>query len=432
MLASLPRPRALALLTLSLALLGCGAGDSAGSTAPGDPSGVRARQAQAFVRSTGINTHTYYTNTAYHLRFPTIKRRLVELGVHHVRENLVPNRPDQYRMLNQLAAAGIDSQLIIGDPRNGRRGMRKLVGILATRLRGSVSAAEGPNEYDLSGDPRWRERLDRYQRALYRTLRRTAATTELPLVGPSVGQLKDGLEVTDLSRWLDYGNIHSYPDGDPPEWILQTWLTAAARTSGSKPVMATESGYHNALRAHTGQRPVSEAAAAVYLPRIYLDYYANGIVRTFPYELIDEFPDRGGDEPEWNFGLLREDLSPKPAFIAVRNLIGALEDPGPGFTPGRLDFALGGDTEALRSLLLQKRDGRFYLALWRATSVWDADARAPLAPRSAPLQVSFANPPETVRLARLDGAREPLQLSAGATSFEVGPRVAILEIDPAG
>jgi hypothetical protein len=435
MLASLATVRALVLLTLGLALLGgCGADGSAGATAPGDPSGVRAHQAQGFVRSTGINTHTYYTNTAYHRRFPTIKRRLLELGVHHVRENLVPDRPDQYRMLNQLAAAGIDAQLIIGDPRNGLGGMRDLVRILATRLDGAVSAIEGPNEYDLSGDPNWRQRLDRYQRALYRTVHRTPGTAELPVVAPSVGQLKDGLEVTDLSRWLDYGNVHSYPDADPPELILSTWLAAAARTSGSKPVMATESGYHNALAARWGQRPASEAASATYLPRIYLDYYARGIVRTFPYELIDEFPDRGDDEPESNFGLLRYDLSPKPAFIAVRNLIDLLEDPGPRFTPGRLDFSLGGDTDNLRSLLLQKRDGRFYLALWRETSVWDPNRREPLPADVAPLQVSFANPPDRLSLVRpnTSTARQPLPPSAATTSLQIGPRVALLEIDPAG
>jgi hypothetical protein len=429
--------RAVAVLALALCLLaGCGAGDSSGRTTPaGDANGVRARAAQSFVESLGVNTHTYYTDTVYHRRFATVKRRLVELGVRHVRENLVPDRPDQYRMLNRLAAAGIDAQLIIGDPRNGLAGMRRLVRILATRLAGAVSAAEGPNEYDLSGDRRWRARLDRYQPALYRTVRSTPGLRNLPVVGPSVGQLEDGLVVTDLSRWLDYGNIHSYPDAEPPELILDTWLEAAARTSGSKPVMATETGYHTALRASEGQRPTSEAAMATYVPRIYLDYFARGVVRTFPYELLDEFPNPRRDEPEWNFGLLRNDLSPKPAFVAVRNLVDTVEDSGASFTPGRLDYELGGDTAKLESVLLQKRDGRFYLALWRATSVWDANARAPLNPGADPVQISFANPPERVSLYlpnRAREAQEELPLRADTTSLEVGPRVAVLEIDPAG
>jgi hypothetical protein len=432
-----PCLRALASLTLVLAVLGgCGAGGSGGSAAAaGDPTGVRARQARAFVDSLGINTHTYYSDTVYHQRFATVERRLRELGVSHIRENLVPHRPDQYRALNRLAAAGIDSQLILGDPGNGRAGLRRLVAILATRLDGAVSAVEGPNEYDLSGDPRWRGRLDRYQRYLYRTVRATPELKRLPIVGPSVGQLRDELKVTDLSRYLDFGNVHSYPDGDPPEWILGLWLRAAVRTSGGKPVMATETGYHNALRTREGQRPVSERAMAVYAPRTYLDYFARGVVRTFPYELLDEFPDPGNDEPESNFGLLRNDLSPKPAFRAVANLAALLRDPGPAFAPGRLDFTLGGDTGQLRTLLLQKRDGRFYLALWSETSVWDPNRREPRSPSSAPVQVTFVSQPDRVSARwpnRGRNAGERLALSAGPTSIEVGPRVVILEIDPAG
>ncbi len=426
-----PCLRTLAALTLVLAVLG---GCGGASTAAGDPSGVRAHQARTFVDSLGINTHTYYSDTVYHRRFATIERRLRELGVSHIRENLVLHRPDQYRMLSRLAGAGIDSQLILGDPGTGRSGLRRLVAI-AARLHGVLSAVEGPNEYDLSGDPDWRRKLDDYQRRLYRLIRASPALKNTPVVGPSVGQLADELKVTDLSRYLDYGNIHSYPDGDPPEWILATWLRAAARTSAGKPVMATETGYHTALAASDGQRPVSEEAMAVYVPRAYLEYFSRGVVRTFPYELVDEFPDPGNDEPESNFGLLRNDLSPKPAFRAVRNLAGLLRDPGPPFTPGRLDYTLGGDLEDLHSLLLQKRDGRFYLALWRATSVWEANRREPRQPGSAPVQVSFATAPDRIAARwpnRGRNASERLTLSAGTTSVGVGPRVAILEIDPAG
>ena len=434
--ASFTSLRVVAIATLALALLGgCGAGDSAGSaTVGGDPSGVQAREAQVFVRSLGINTHTYYSDTVYHQRFKTIERRLKDLGISNIRENLVLHRPDQYRMLNRLMRAGIDSQLILGDPTYGRTGLRRLVAILGSRLSNAVTAIEGPNEYDLSGDPRWRERLDRYQRYLYAQVRADPALKGLPIVGPSVGQLADELVVTDLSRYLDYGNIHSYPDGDPPEWNLGEWLRAAARTSGGKPVMATETGYHTALEASQGQRPVSERAMAVYVPRTYLEYFARGVVRTFPYELVDEFPDPGEDEPEWNFGLLRNDLSPKPAYRALSDLVFMLTDTGPRFSPGRLDYTLGGDLGDLRTLLLQKRDGRFYLALWRAASVWDANRREPREPGSAPVQVGFANPPDQVNLRlpnRGRGTRQ-LTLSAGTASVEVGPRVAILEIDPAG
>ena len=422
-----PFRAALALIALILALLLL--------AAPASAESVPARPAQAFVNSLGINTHTYYQDTVYYQRFETIERRLHELGVRHIRENVVLHRPDQYRMLNRLADHGIDAQLIAGDPRNGLGGMRALVDLLANRLDDAVAAIEGPNEYDLSGDRRWRPKLARYQRALYRQVRATPELAGIPVVGPSIGPHHDPVDVPDLTGALDFGNVHSYPDGDAPEPDLDEWLGAASRTSGPKRVMATETGYHTALRARDGQRPVSEAAMATYVPRVYLDYFARGIVRTFPYELADERPDPRRVEPEENFGLLRHDLSPKPAFTAVRNLVDLVEDPGPRFTAGSLDFTLGGDTEELGSLLLQKRDGRFYLALWRTTSVWDADARARLSPGASPVRLTFATQPDRVTLFlpnRSGTAQAELPLSAGATSLEVGPRVAVLEIDPAG
>src|SRR5689334_22035419 len=92
---------------------------------------VPARTANSFVDSIGVNTHTYYTNTKYYQQFSTITQRLKELGVRHVRENLVPNRSDQYKMLNALAAQGIKSTLILGDPREGTQGLSKLISIAA-------------------------------------------------------------------------------------------------------------------------------------------------------------------------------------------------------------------------------------------------------------------------------------------------------------
>jgi hypothetical protein len=395
--------------------------------------GTSARAANAFTESIGVNTHTYYTDTVYHRRFGTIERRLRELGVHHIRENLVPHRPDQYRRLRRLAAAGIGSTLILGDPRNGLVGLRRLVATLASRLAGSADAAEGPNEYDLSGDPNWSRRLARYQAALYRAVRSNPRLSRLPVIGPSLGSSDDQFALRDLSSYLDYGNIHSYPDGEPPEANLAEWLAGAQHVSGAKPVMATETGYHNALRASVGQRPTSEAAAAIYMPRLYLDYFSQGIVRTFPYELVDELPDPGRNETESNFGLLRNDLSPKPAFLAIRNLIGILEDPGDTFTPGRLDYSIAGGGADLSQVLLQKRDGRFYLALWRRSSVWDPDGRTALHPGSAPIELSFGSEPQSLTEYLPNVSSEPvraLTTSGASTSVEVGPRVVIVEVEP--
>ena len=101
--------------------------------------------------------------------------------------------------------------------------------------------------------------------------------------------------------------------------------------------------------------------------RIFLEYFSRGVARTFAYELVDAGPNQRRPEIRTS-ALLRNDLSEKPAFIALRDAIATLADPGPAFSPESLDYSLGGGQADLRELLLQKRDGSFYLALWRATA----------------------------------------------------------------
>ena len=120
-----------------------------------------AKPADAFVDSIGVNTHTYYTGTVYYQRFNEWKAKLAELGVRHIRENLVPNRSDQYQRLNELGAMGVKLTLILGDPTNGISGLETLLSIAKNNLRSSLAALEGPNEFDLSGRSNWRDEFGR-------------------------------------------------------------------------------------------------------------------------------------------------------------------------------------------------------------------------------------------------------------------------------
>jgi hypothetical protein len=393
---------------------------------------VPARAADSFVDSVGVNTHLYYSDTDYTRQFGTIAQRLNELGVRHIRENLVTNRPDQYQRLNQLAAQGIKSTLILGEPTDGSAGLGKLTSILSTNLRGAVDAVEGPNEWDLRGGSGWMSSLAPYQAQLWSQVKGSPTLAGLPVVGPSLGNTNSA--GSDVSGSLDYGNIHSYPNGEPPEWNLSKRLSLATEMSGGKPVMATETGYHTAIGYQGDHRPTSEAAEAVYLPRLFLEYYRRGVVRTFSYELLDEFPDPGNDEPESNFGLLRNDLSPKPAFTALSNLIAICSDPGSSFAPGKLDYSVSGDQTELRQLLLQKSDGSYYLALWRATSVWDNSGLRTLTAPSPTVKVSFPGGVAGAEEFQPNSSAQPVRTLPGGESLSVnvGPRVVILRLGAAG
>ena len=421
-----PRPSrlllALGTLIALLALLPASAG-----AAP-----VQAKSAASFIDSIGVNTHTYYSDTVYASQFGTVEQRLRELGIHHIRENLVPNRPDQYQHLNELAAAGIKSTLILGAPEDGSAGLGKLTSVLGSELRGSVDAVEGPNEYDLHGGADWMSKLAPYQSQLYSAIKSNPALSSLPVIGPSLGNTNsDG---SDVSGSLDYGNIHSYPNGEEPESNVSRMLSMARDMSGSKPVTATETGYHTAVNWSGDHKPVSEAAEATYMPRLFLDYFNQGVARTFSYELVDEFPNPAQDEPESNFGLLRNDLSPKPAFTALRNLTTILADPDLSFAPGSLDYTVSGDTGDLQQVLLQKSDGSYYLALWRAESVWNNQSRTPETAASGSVQVSFADDVASAEEFQPNSSSQTVRSlsTAAPLSLKIGPQVVIVRLSSTG
>jgi hypothetical protein len=256
------------------------------------------------------------------------------------------------------------------------------------------------------------------------------------VLGPSFISREGQEQFGDASRWLDQGNFHPYPGGGAPdrEAHLDDELRRTTLNSGSKPVQATETGYHNAVEVPPAfdHRPASEEAAGVYMPRLFLDYFRRGVVRTYAYELLDEFPDPDRRNGEANFGLLRYDLSEKPAFASLERLIALLSDPGPRFAPRRLDYQLGGAPPGLRRVLLQKRDGSFYLALWLPDSVWDEDRLAPLHPGGADVRLTLPGEARSIAVYRPNesGRRLAGRSDIRSLRLRVSPSVTVVRIVP--
>jgi hypothetical protein len=409
-------------LSALLALAGCGQDE-----------GRRAQPAQSFVDSIGVNVHMGYTDTAYG-RLGAVRAALRQLGVRNVRDGVSIGREDQYAALRALGRDGVRADLILGDPlgRFGTGTVEQQVGTVKRELLSVTRSVEGPNEFDGSGARDWPRLLRAYQERLYGLVKGDPELSVLPVVGPSLIDMPAWPRVGDLSRWIDYGNIHPYPGGEPlqPD-RLSVQLEQVARSSRSEPVMATETGYHNALSAPPVQQPgVSERAAAAYVPRLFFEHFRAGIERTFEYELVDERPEPAGRDAESHFGLLRSDFSRKPAFLALANTIALLEDPGPSFRTGSLDFALkSGDS--VGRLLLQKRDGTFYLVLWRpGTSAWSRAAHTDLSPAPVAVRVRLGEPAERVRSYAPVRSTRPLESWEGAESvrLELGVEPLVLEI----
>jgi hypothetical protein len=369
----------LALVAAAISLLTL----SAASTA----TAVEPKSASDFRDSIGVSTHIVYYSTAYG-NWPLLVDRLQELGIRHLRDGTYANPGAQWRKWNEryyqaveyAADRGLRFNFGLGNPGYEAGTLDQLIEVVAGRLRRAAEAVEGPNEYDkFVGGPRWASVLASYSRDLYRKVKANPSLRSLPVVGPSLSERNGPLKVGDQSAWLDRGNIHPYAGGASPNPL---WIAAErdriAHISGRKPVWATEAGFHNAVNASTGMPPTSEAAGAVYVLRTVLEHFKSGIARTYLYELVDLYPDPGAKNPNWSFGLLRNDYTPKPAYTALRNLLTLVGDDQQKSRLTPLQLKLSGADAAVRHLVLQRADGTYVVALWRLSSVWDRDRRRPV------------------------------------------------------
>jgi hypothetical protein len=322
-----------------------------------------------FRATVGVNVHLSYGDTAY-ADFAAVQRALADLGVRHVRDGACAGCTEANDRIRALGEDGVRFTLIAGSPKDSTGSLADNLASIRS-LRPAVEAVEGPNEYDNQGDPQWAAALRGYQRELAEGVAADPELQGLPVIGPSFVRPDSRAAAGDLSAWMTHGNLHSYTGGAEPSSGLDRERSLAAAVSGDRPVVATETGYHDAVDATAGQPGVSEETAAAYIPRLYLDYFDAGIRRAFVYELADQKPDPAGTDPERHFGLVRSDWTPKPAYAALKGLLAAIGDGAPeGRTTLRYD--LQGEPEDTRRLLLASGDGSLRLVLWR-----DVPAGAP-------------------------------------------------------
>jgi hypothetical protein len=338
--------------------------------------GEQAAAASAFIDSVGVVTHFAYYDTPYAKRFGDVAKRLIELGIRHVRDTVVVGQTLVCERERTLAAHGIRFEYVTQPAMPSA-----YFSTWAACVGPAIEAFEGPNEYDISHpatDDAWVQTLRTFQATLYDAVKSNASTRALRVIGPSLTSAGAFRAVGDLSAYLDAGNMHDYFGAREPEtrgWGAGGYgsiaynLAAARAVSGTKPIFATESGYGT----RDARGDVTEDVQAAYVPRLFLDHFAAGVPRTDEYELLDE-----GPEPYSHFGLLRSDLTPKPAYTALQSLLQVLDDSD----ATRLDvlrYSLDGDSTGLRHELFEKHDGTFYLALWVERPSIEPDTRERLA-----------------------------------------------------
>lgn len=378
-----------------------------------------ALSADDFVDRIGVATHLGYDDTPYGFAYDKASQMLGESGIRHIRDGLHPRELDLFNRF------GIKSTVIVGPPQDPRQSLKALEPVAET-----IDMIEGPNEVDIfpqNGQYKGRsfpEGARLFQDDLYAAVHENARLRGLGVIALSTARADSNLKLSPLHSF-DYLVMHSYAGGQMPSSSLDgpviSNIRNAPRLLGKgdevKPIVVTESGYHTALGANLtlgGVQPgVSEEVQRKYLPRHFAEYFNAGIARTISYEFLDEFPDEATNA-EASFGMVRRDLSPKPAYTALKNLIAMLSESKwdaqarkwktPIVRPHAVNFELVGAPADVHHTLLQKSDGSYYLLLWREASSWDTAKQQEIPVAPARVEVRFGLPIPGAQLFNLKSA----------------------------
>ena len=346
---------------------------------------VKPRKAGDFVNSIGVNTHFGYYDTTYGKYEQILKPRLLELGVKHIRDGTY--NQDVVRKYREVGQAGIRLLLITSSDRAVSQA--KAIGDMLW----GVEAVNEPDMRRYEGG--WVKFACREQQNLYQAIKRDSELSHLPVVGLSLANIRRSpSELGDISQWMDYGGMHPYAAGEYPSkhwgWgmSMESALGEARKVSGDKPLLVTECGYHNRI-AEKGHPGVSEQAAAIYHLHLFFIYFNQGVERSYKYELLDLKDDKGMSDKECHFGLVRSDGSVKPSFTAIKNLIWLLDDEKKDFRCRDFEYAIESDA-VIRTTLLQKSDGSWWLALMREVDVFDLKSGQDVSVEPIKVSVKFA------------------------------------------
>ncbi len=371
--------------------------------------------------------HLHYNNTSYN-NFPAVRKALVDLGVRHIRDGLIDTAwTPYYDRLNALGQAGIKSILITSTKQSAA-----LLAAYPGRVPASFEGYEGPNELDISGDPNWAASLNVFMSTLHGAVKGDPKASQFSIIGPSLTQQGSYALTGTVGPTFDDANLHNYLGGRNPGtsgwgnggYGSINWNLALANGAWpGKPVFTTETGYVTDVNQQNG---VPEDIAGKYLPRVLLEQWLHGIERTYLYELVDV----GANAGDNGYGMLHSDFSPKPAYTAIKNFLNLLSDPGPAFQADGLNYTLSGNLANIHHLLLEKRDGTFYLAIWVEQSGFDVNGKKDL---TVPAQQVTIQTGQTKRINvhQLDasGNMQTSTLGVGqAQTMEVSDLLTILEI----
>jgi hypothetical protein len=384
------------------------------------PQPQKAQAAFDFVDSIGVNTHLNYFDRTYG-NFGLVKNELQSIGIRHLRDGVHLQNADYnnflFRRWIELGSLGIRFDAVL-DPRSKlgplTSDLLEQVNLLAGH---SIDSFEGPNELDISGMADWVS-VDRdFQRTLFSAVHALPAASRFRVLAPSLAFAANGKEFHGTLDAFDEENLHPYPAGKMPSVVFPQQTDLARQCFGDKPVVITETGYHNALNDHSDQPAVSEQAAAKYIPRLFLEDFRSGVSRTYLYEFLDEAPDPGLANHQLHWGLIRADGTEKPAFLAIKRLIAELDDHREPASAAQLSWSIATDDPAIDHLLLFKSNGEFDLVLWQEVPSYDRASQRDIANPAVETVLSLGYPARSAAIYEPSRQEAPIRTYANTATI---------------
>ena len=388
--------------------------------------------AREFYDSVGVNAHIYFFDTSY-ADLTQLKTLIADLGVAHIRDVAVRSPTDtnfndavytRWRTIH--ADTGAKVQFCF-DPRFFSDGTLTAADLdwVYEQTNGNVERLEGPNELDNSGIPTWATDLPIYVQNLFTQANASLHCSTLPIVAPPLVQDSSFTTIGDISAYTDFTNAHPYPGGrQPGTSYIDSTLTNARKLGPNQKITHSESGYHNALNVPFNFPAINENVGGKYTPRMCLEFFRRGVVRTHLYELIDLLPNTALDNDQYHFGLARTDGTKKPAFTALKNLLAHFNEPVPAgsWAPTYFGHSVTGGDSDLRKLLFQRAsDGKYLMVLWQEKSSWDYDPadEVEITNPDQTVTISFANLASQVRVFRPKDSASPTTTVTSVSSHTV-------------
>ena len=209
----------------------------------------------------------------------------------------------------------------------------RFMGFLAARYASDVDAYEIWNEPDLprfwSTGPNPRE-YAALLKASSRAVRAADPTAPVVFAGLSWNDTEflEGAYAAGAGDAFDIFGMHPYTSASPdhPSWRARFKAARKLMDRGGerKPIWLTELGYNTSTQVQRSGTPhwqtgVSELVQATYVTRVFEVLKREPDVEiVFWYSLRNGFWDHDANTVEGQFGLLRTDFTPKPAYEAFR------------------------------------------------------------------------------------------------------------------